>query len=41
MRLPFFHALEEEIIKAKNDGKHIFIELDSISVKELEGVQFL
>ena len=35
-RLPFFHALEEEISKAKNDGKHIIIEMDSNSKWGLE-----
>ena len=30
-RLPFFHALEEEVVKAINDGKEIIIEMDSNS----------
>ena len=31
LKLPFFHALEEEVIKAKNDGKDIIIAMDSNS----------
>lgn len=31
VKLPFFHALEEEIIKAQNDGKEVIIAMDSNS----------
>ena len=30
-RLPFFHALEQQIVKAELQGKSIFIEMDSNS----------
>ena len=30
-RLSFFHALEEEVVKAMNDGKQVIIEMDSNS----------